>query len=1181
MKIKKILTVLGSVFLSVFAVIALVACSDSNAGEEAINRLSLLLDLEVEKAKDNGLASNLEVPYSIEVDHKEYEVTYTTNLGDNAKVVPNLEDEDNKVYIIEITQTGEEQKLTLTAEVAKKTKSWEFTIAKKDVSMLKTQAEINAMANLKTYAQWAEANSGTEVVIQGWITHACDYRTAGDACVWLQDENGGYYGYRVKCTQKDFNEYFKVGKKLALAGKVSPYGGWQELGAGGTYYVITDAEDKTFENEDITSIWKANKATDKAALATQNKKIKVTAKITSVPDYSSSQMSIGLSVDGNEYTAFCKSNYFTIPKNFIDDLKVGYTVEISGVGAVSSNKAQICPTSGDAIKVVSREVTPQDLVNGAVAEIKKQNISTTYYDSLDKAIELVTKTNDDCNVAYALSDVKGTGISLVDNKLSVTVSNTEVSSAKLTATITKEGAEKPATYEWKITTKTDKDVIADLKKAVANQSITTVFEPVSKDARQELLEVVSPSKKEAKVVYSVPENEYIKVGVKKSGTPYFEILKDVPAEEKAVKIVLTATITYNETLTETVTFTITVGVPAENPMLEKAEDVKVDQPLLIKFTQGNLKKDFYLTGLIENHYCATTEKIEEAKNFYLEAVDGGYHIWLLGADGKKQYMNVIKNGTYINAVFEEKASSVWTFNTTLKTFTTKLDNKDYFLGTKNDASYTTLGPVADASKAFYANFYVSNVFEADKPYVISLNHEKNNKVYYLNGKLSGFYADTTEKAADASQFFFEKTEEGYYVYIKGEGTAKSYLSLIKDGNYTNIKYLDKATTAWNYNVELNALTAVIGGAEFFMGTSNTGTYNTLNAVAVDKADKNFMAIALPAVAGDATEPDVPQEYSGVVTAVGFKDDTSKNQVRCFALVQNSVYPFTAKYVSMTVAVSETMTVEKIHQDWEAKFTKGKEVVLTNGEESAYNGLNQYVLESLDGVTVKGEGKNPSVSDITGLVTSGADLTSKQALLVKVSGICVVDGTEYYIQTAEDKKILIYFDRAFYEANAAELLEAGKEYTVSGFLNWFNNPQVTPIAEGAVVEILPQKTVEGTELVMADLGFENATPISWVKFTDGELRASAGTGSNAPTYYTSGTALRLYNGNVLTIKSNKKIVKIEFTFAESHPLTENLKVNDGTMDYTTGVWTGELNEFVLTNTASAQARLLSIKVTYAE
>ena len=229
MKIKKILTVLGSVFLSVFAVIALVACSDSNAGEEAINRLSLLLDLEVEKAKDNGLASNLEVPYSIEVDHKEYEVTYTTNLGDNAKVVPNLEDEDNKVYIIEITQTGEEQKLTLTAEVAKKTKSWEFTIAKKDVSMLKTQAEINAMANLKTYAQWAEANSGTEVVIQGWITHACDYRTAGDACVWLQDENGGYYGYRVKCTQKDFNEYFKVGKKLALAGKVSLYGGWQEL----------------------------------------------------------------------------------------------------------------------------------------------------------------------------------------------------------------------------------------------------------------------------------------------------------------------------------------------------------------------------------------------------------------------------------------------------------------------------------------------------------------------------------------------------------------------------------------------------------------------------------------------------------------------------------------------------------------------------------------------------------------------------------------------------------------------------------------------------------------------------------------------------------------------------------------------------------------------------------------
>ncbi len=870
MKIKKFIKAIGATFLSVFAVVALVACSDSSAkdADEALARLSLLLDSEVEKSKESGLASNLELPFSVNVNHKEYVVTYTSNL-DNAKVVKHEEDAENKTVVVEITQTAEKQDLTLTAEVAKKTKDWKFTIAAKDVSMLKTQAEIDAMENKKTYKEWAAAASGTSVLIQGWITHACDYRSAGDACVWLQDTDGGYYGYRFKCTQKDFNEYFKVGKKIALEGKVSPYGGWQELGSGGKYYVITDAEEKTFEFEDVTAKWKDHKATDKDAIAVQNKKVKVTAKITDVPEFSNSQMSIGLSVDGNEYTAFCKSNYFTIPNDFVSELKVGYTVEISGIAAVSSDKVQICPISADAIKIISTEVTAQDLVNGAVAEVKKQDVATTYYDSLTEPVTLLATTKEGCSVAYELKDAKGDGISLADGKLSVTVDSANASSATLVATITKEGAEKPATYEWKIVTKTDKDVMAELKKAVQDQDIKSSY--LQLDARQRLLMVSSPSKKDAKVVYTLAENEYAKLGtIPTSGQQYFDI-KKVPGEgEKGVQLELVATITYNETLTETVKFKFYVGEAASNPMIETKENVKVDQALFVKFTQGKVNKDYYLTGALDGYYLGTSEKMEEAKNFYLEAVEGGYYLYCVNAEGKKTYVNFAKSGNYTNAFYEAEAKSVWTFNETLKTFTTKVENVEYFLGTRNDKTYTTLGPVSDAENSFYVNFYVSTQFEANKEYVVTLNHTKNEKVYYLNGKMSSYYAATTENAGEALKFFFEKTEDGYYVYAKGEGDAKTYLSIIKDGTHINIKYLDKATTVWNYNVELNALTTVIDGTEYFMGTSNTGTFNTFGAVSADKAEKNFKAFALPAFGGGSEEP-TPNPGEGADLSIIIKD----------------------------------------------------------------------------------------------------------------------------------------------------------------------------------------------------------------------------------------------------------------------------------------------------------------------
>lgn len=173
---------------------------------------------------------------------------------------------------------------------------------------------------------------------------------------------------------------------------------------------------------------------------------------------------MGISIGGEEYSVFFKSNYMgSIPSSILDDLEIGYTINVSGFTSISNEALQFCPVDANGIEVTSRTVTDQDRVNGAVADVQNQNINSVYYDSLSQPVTLLTETENGCTVEYALSDVKGSGISLTNNQFNVTVDYATASRATLTATITKGDAE-AKTVEWKISTKTDKDVFDSLKK---------------------------------------------------------------------------------------------------------------------------------------------------------------------------------------------------------------------------------------------------------------------------------------------------------------------------------------------------------------------------------------------------------------------------------------------------------------------------------------------------------------------------------------------------------------------------------------------------------------------------------------------------------------------------------------------------------------------------------------------
>ena len=112
-------------------------------------------------------------------------------------------------------------------------------------------------------------------------------------------------------------------------------------------------------------------------------------------------------------------------------------------------------------------------------------------------------------------------------------------------------------------------------------------------------------------------------------------------------------------------------------------------------------------------------------------------------------------------------------------------------------------------------------------------------------------------------------------------------------------------------------------------------------------------------------------------------------------------------------------------------------------------------------------------------------------------------------------------------------------------------------------------------------YANQTEISTVNL-DEKINAvfDKNTNTNAPKYYTNGTAVRIYGGSTITISGEKvAISKVEFTFGSSDG-TNEITADKGT--YAEGVWTIEENTNIIKFTiggTTGNRRITAIKVTY--
>ena len=107
--------------------------------------------------------------------------------------------------------------------------------------------------------------------------------------------------------------------------------------------------------------------------------------------------------------------------------------------------------------------------------------------------------------------------------------------------------------------------------------------------------------------------------------------------------------------------------------------------------------------------------------------------------------------------------------------------------------------------------------------------------------------------------------------------------------------------------------------------------------------------------------------------------------------------------------------------------------------------------------------------------------------------------------------------------------------------------------------------DGYREVMIDfpaMGYANATEITEIKKDGLTMAFDKGDNSNGPKYYTSGTAVRLYGGNSVTITGGT-ISTVKLTLGSGEEYDNAINPSDGTFDVATGIWTGSTASLTLT------------------
>ena len=244
----------------------------------------------------------------------------------------------------------------------------------------------------------------------------------------------------------------------------------------------------------------------------------------------------------------------------------------------------------------------------------------------------------------------------------------------------------------------------------------------------------------------------------------------VPYTYNKIQTKLIATFTYGS---ETTTKAYTVYIFDQLVYVAETQIVE-NQPYYLGFLQKNKDNTYYfVTGEQDGQYGKSTEKLEEAAQFYVEKANenGGFYIYFNnGTD--KYYVNgddKTAGKLYVDVTSKE-AKTVWTWNTKYNTFTTEANGDTFYMGTYN--SYTTLScsVISYADTSFVSQWYKEGVMDSNVP---TYTEADKLQCEYLSFDIENQTAGELElplvgKKFDTVEISYEVKEDAYQTIVLNE-----------------------------------------------------------------------------------------------------------------------------------------------------------------------------------------------------------------------------------------------------------------------------------------------------------------------------------------------------------------------------------------------------------------------------
>ena len=391
---------------------------------------------------------------------------------------------------------------------------------------------------------------------------------------------------------------------------------------------------------------------------------------------------------------------YKIKEESIDDLKVGMTVKVTGVkDKTSYNEQRIKEAVIDILDETIKTVTPVDYT-----DIYKNAAALTDASLVYKAGMLVT-----------LKGVEVTGQTLSNGYYHFKLGEKE-SYVRISSSTCCLYGDDLNTFKANHTNNTGNT--ADVVGVIATYDKAFYIVPVSVDAfsnfktiertdadkvqyELDALEVNTSIKSNNTLNLTVAGKTFQNVVITWASNNTCAVVSDdyktvtFTLQDEAQTVVLTATASIGTT-TATKTFTVKVAAKP-NYVVNVVDNPVAGVAYKFYLYHTNLQKDMYMTGKMSGYYYATTGDVNQAVDVYLEETTGGFYFYGV-VDGVKKYFNITSetkesNGemkTYYNVTADFDAISVYTFDATLKTITTVVNNTTFLFGTGSNKTYDTI-----------------------------------------------------------------------------------------------------------------------------------------------------------------------------------------------------------------------------------------------------------------------------------------------------------------------------------------------------------------------------------------------------------------------------------------------------------------------------------------------------------